>query len=114
MISRSALQPRCRADASGGDCRQGEFECGGVSSDYFETWRILVGTRKLLCVDAHLKLLRCESGSLFVSQGGSDRIEIGQNGRPALLTEHLNRGALSGLPSRTKFLDLLAAFGGKR
>src|SRR5436190_4891138 len=49
----------------------------------------------------------------LIFECGSDLLQIGEERRPALFPQDLNRGALGGFPSRSQFFDLLAAFGGE-
>src|SRR5688572_27787994 len=50
----------------------------------------------------------------LIFECGSDLLQIGEERRPALFPQDLNRGALGGFPGRSQFFDLLAAFGGER
>src|SRR6187401_1756192 len=54
-------------------------------------------------------------GAFFLNfKCGSDLLQIGEERRPALFPQDLNRGALGGFPGRSQFFDLLAAFGRER
>src|ERR1041384_7878833 len=67
-----------------------------------------------ICVYAHFTsicwLLFQGPLGLFV-QSQRRGFQIGKNGRPALFTESVDHGPLSGLPGRRKFLNLFPAFG---
>src|SRR6185437_6113132 len=49
-----------------------------------------------------------------VGKCGSDLLQIGEERRPALFPQDLNRGALGGFPGRHEFLNLFSAFGCNR
>src|SRR6185295_17145518 len=44
----------------------------------------------------------------LIFECGSDLLQIGEERRPALFPQDLNRGALRGLPGGSEFLDLIA------
>src|ERR1051325_6579493 len=48
---------------------------------------------------------------LLIFECGSDLLQIGEERRPALFPQDLNRGALGGFPGRHEFLNLFSAFG---
>src|ERR1051325_10211265 len=50
--------------------------------------------------------------NFLIFECGSDLLQIGEERRPALFTQDLNRGALGGFPRRHEFLNLFSAFGG--
>src|SRR6266568_4640640 len=54
-------------------------------------------------------------GAFFLNfKCGSDLLQIGEERRPALFPQDLNRGALGGFPGRHEFLNLFSAFGCNR
>src|SRR5437867_11080691 len=80
---------------------------------YLKTWLAVVCLIVMCICTPRCSFLglsfQAYSGLLVQGQGRS--FEIGENGGPTLFTEWLNRGALSGLPSRRDLLNLFSAIG---